>query len=264
MKFEKNEVKLPLEPQNKVIFAIRPCDAFGLEILAQTFLQDPVDPYFAKRREETIFISLACKNPLPTCFCTSFDGFDPYKRYGADILLYKEEKGYLVLDVSEKGKEMVNGWQKVEHIYSERVSETKRSLLDKLNKQKVKTENLKDRLLSRFNDIGFWENHTMRCINCGICTYLCPTCYCFDIDDERIKSRVRRTRIWDSCQFAYFTLEASGHNPRQHKLSRTRQRFMHKLSYFPTTYKNYHCVGCGRCIIYCPVNIDIREIITSA
>lgn len=265
MKFENKNILLPENYKLRIIFAIRPCDAFAIELLDKVFFQEPKDPYYIARRANTVFISIACKSVLPTCFCTSFDSFDPYKLYAADILFLEKDDKFILLDSSEKGAKILREFKAKENDEClEFVENSKKTLLAALEKNKVSTLNLRQRLLERFGDMNFWGRIGERCINCGICTYLCPTCYCFDIDDERIGKRVRRARIWDSCQFANFTLEASGHNPREHKLSRVRQRFMHKLSYYATSYGSYQCVGCGRCVIYCPVNIDIREIIQSA
>ena len=123
---------------------------------------------------------------------------------------------------------------------------------------------LKDNLKERFDDIDFWKELGYSCLGCAICTYLCPTCYCFDIATEQIARRIRRARYWDSCQFPLFTQEASGHNPRPTQHHRIRQRFMHKLVFFHEIYGDYLCTGCGRCITNCPAGIDIREIIRSA
>jgi ferredoxin len=104
----------------------------------------------------------------------------------------------------------------------------------------------------------------MSCLRCGICTYMCPTCHCFDINDEVHSSAPltgKRIRTWDTCQFPDFTMHSSGHNPRPDKASRLRQRIMHKFQYFVETYKNYQCTGCGRCITKCPVSIDIIDVL---
>jgi len=108
----------------------------------------------------------------------------------------------------------------------------------------------------------FWDKVSRKCITCGACTYLCPTCYCFDIQDTGKEGKYTRLRVWDSCMYTVYTLEASGHNPRKEKEKRMRQRVMHKFNYYPFLYQEYGCVGCGRCIKYCPVNVDIREIIS--
>jgi ferredoxin len=104
----------------------------------------------------------------------------------------------------------------------------------------------------------------MSCIRCGVCTYLCPSCHCFDINDE-IESaspfRGTRVRTWDTCQFPDFTMHSSGHNPRPDKASRLRQRLLHKFRYFVETTGQFMCVGCGRCISHCPVGIDIISVL---
>jgi len=107
----------------------------------------------------------------------------------------------------------------------------------------------------------FWEGVSFSCINCGTCTYLCPTCWCFDIQDEVWGKQGDRIRNWDACMFPLFTLHGSGHNPRDKKVQRVRQRFMHKLKYYVDKYGDgVCCVGCGRCVQFCPVNIDIRRV----
>ena len=106
-----------------------------------------------------------------------------------------------------------------------------------------------------------WERFSDRCLSCGICTFLCPTCHCFDIQDEMEGFDGRRARMWDTCMFSEYTLHTSGHNPRPTRKERTRNRISHKYSYFPEKFDVIACVGCGRCINYCPVNIDLLDIL---
>ncbi len=107
----------------------------------------------------------------------------------------------------------------------------------------------------------FWEEVSFACLNCGTCTYTCPTCWCFDLQDEVHGNSGKRFKNWDSCMFPLFTLHTTGHNARDTKLQRVRQRFMHKLKYFVDKYdQGIMCVGCGRCVNQCPVNIDIRRV----
>jgi ferredoxin len=112
-------------------------------------------------------------------------------------------------------------------------------------------------------DSPAWEAITRSCLGCGACTYVCPTCHCFDITDESRGERGVRIRTWDACQYAQFTLHASGHNPRADRRARMRQRLMHKYSYAPETAGAVFCSGCGRCVRACPVNLDIREMLSA-
>jgi ferredoxin len=126
---------------------------------------------------------------------------------------------------------------------------------------KVTVDKLKEKVVTDLFDAPFWDDVGFSCINCGTCTYLCPTCWCFDIQDEVLGKEGDRMRNWDSCMFPLFTLHGSGHNPRDYKMNRVRQRFMHKLKYYVDKYQNgVQCSGCGRCVRYCPVNIDIRDV----
>ena len=119
--------------------------------------------------------------------------------------------------------------------------------------------------LSRlFEDKDFWEKTAEACIGCGICTFVCPTCYCFDISDETLFNEGMRKRFWDACMFTDFTLEASGHNPRPKIFQRYRQKVCHKYAYHVGKYGCISCVGCGRCTRACPVNIDIFSVIEKA
>jgi sulfhydrogenase subunit beta (sulfur reductase) len=121
---------------------------------------------------------------------------------------------------------------------------------------------VKEKLDASF-DSPLWLAVTRRCLGCGACTYLCPTCHCFDITDESRGERGARVRTWDTCQASLFTRHASGHNPRPDRRARMRQRLMHKYSYTVETAGAVFCSGCGRCVRACPVNLDIREMLTA-
>jgi sulfhydrogenase subunit beta (sulfur reductase) len=124
-------------------------------------------------------------------------------------------------------------------------------------------EGLGDKLDNSF-DSDFWDEVHFKCIGCTTCTYLCPTCHCFDIyEEEESDKSGYRLRLWDSCSLSLFTLHTSGHNPRPSSKERMRQRVMHKFNYFAHNYNEFGCVGCGRCIQNCPVNMDIRDVISS-
>jgi ferredoxin len=121
-------------------------------------------------------------------------------------------------------------------------------------------EGLPADLKNRFEDPA-WDKLYKSCLSCGVCTYVCPTCYCFDVEDYGHDAEGERFRCWDSCMFGHFTQMAGGHNPRAGRKERVRQRFMHKLQYYPEVYQEIACVGCGRCLRSCPVNLDIVQAI---
>ena len=124
----------------------------------------------------------------------------------------------------------------------------------------IELDGVSKKLESSFES-PFWDDIHQTCLACGICTFLCPTCHCFAFSDERLDSKGERIRLWDSCQYPAFTLEASGHNPRVSGMERMRQRIMHKFSYYVENFDEVACVGCGRCVANCPVNLDLRETI---
>jgi sulfhydrogenase subunit beta (sulfur reductase) len=130
-------------------------------------------------------------------------------------------------------------------------------------KRRMNCENIA-RILDNIYENNYWNDIAMKCLGCGICTFLCPTCHCFDIQDETLGCKGARVRVWDSCMYREYTLQASGYNPRPGKMNRIRNRVFHKFNYFSKNHKIFGCVGCGRCITECPVNIDIVETVNKA
>lgn len=247
----------------RIIFAIRPCDAKSLALLDKVFdSEDYRDPYYVGRRKGTLLLGMACTHPQTSCFCTSMKG-GPFEKTCLDLLMVDlGDDKYWVEAVTPAGKGLVGKdgpFKDVQETDRERLAKIKKQAEEKV-KSKVVIEGLEEKLDKIF-DSPFWDRVHQRCLGCAICTYLCSTCHCFALLDERVNSREQRVRSWDSCMFPAFTLEASGHNPRISNRERMRQRVMHKFNYFVKNFGETACVGCGRCIQNCPVNIDIREII---
>lgn len=249
--------------KQQIILGIRPCDAKGFLLLDKFFSFGKFqDPYYKKRREDTILIGLACIDPRSTCFCTSIDG-SPFGEEGLDILFIDLGKKYLIKCLNSKGELLIKQLPWLENA-SERdlfdTTELTKKVVTSL-KTEFPIENVKNKLNHLFDEEGFWEQFSNKCIGCASCTFLCPTCSCFDVvDEETAPNKGGRIRIWDTCQFSLFTTHGSGHNPRPTGRQRLRQRVMHKFNYYPKVLNEIGCVGCGRCILACPVNQDIRVV----
>lgn len=248
----------------RAVLGIRPYDAKAFELVKLNFdTEDYRDPYWCDAYEATTFVGLGINKPGPLDFSTA-TGTGPFCEDGLDILLADLDDNYLAKVLTDKGETFVNvcGFKSpAEEKESQMLFDILRKEAEKNITANINTDKLKEKNILELHDAPFWEDVAFSCINCGTCTYVCPTCWCFDIQDETKRKSSARFRNWDSCMSSLFTRHATGHNPRDTKTQRVRQRFMHKLKYFLDKYdQGIMCVGCGRCVKSCPVNIDIREV----
>jgi sulfhydrogenase subunit beta (sulfur reductase) len=266
LRFElgKTDLETPVQEGKAVMLGVRPCDARAMVIVDNVFSWDVDDPYYLQKRADLTLVGLACLEPCVNCFCTSVGG-GPASKEGLDVLMTDLGDGYLLEVLTEKGQTLC---QSAEGLLEESVKEDKdaaeklhAAAVNKITRQAPDTGPIPAGLLSLWED-PLWAEVSESCLGCGICTYLCPTCHCFDIQDESEGCDSRRCRTWDSCMFPEYTLHASGHNPRPTRRERTRNRINHKYSYFVDKFNVIACVGCGRCINLCPVNIDILNILS--
>jgi len=237
-----------------VVFGLRPCDAAAYASLAAIFTWDNPDSLFSARLAKTTVIGVSCARADEYCFCTAVGG-GPGATAGSDILLTDLGSGeYLAEIVSEKGRQTV---QATPGQFLPAAGKEKENRLAKVDPA-FALDKIAPALAVLFDDAAFWEEQSRRCLGCGACAYVCPTCACFDIQDEGGVSG-QRLRCWDSCGFSLFTLHTSGHNPRALQSQRWRQRLMHKFAYMPERQQVLGCVGCGRCSRACPVDMNILE-----
>jgi len=235
-----------------VLWGAHPCDAAAFDTLRSIFCWDINDEFFLKRLDKIIVIGLSCKSSDEYCFCTSV-GIAPGSSKGSDILLTPLENGHFRADIlTEKGADIADSCPELFEKYSNETIQVTEV------KKKFSHEQVTEKLASAFEN-PFWVENSLRCIGCGACAYVCPTCACFDIQDETKGKNGRRYRSWDSCGFGLFTIHTSGHNPRSVQSQRWRQRIMHKFSYMPERNKSIGCVGCGRCSSGCSVDMNIAE-----
>ncbi len=252
-----------LTPQPFVLFGCRLCDAAALQSTDDLFSDGDGDPYYQARREAGLVVAVTCQEPGPECFCEATGRVLSEPR-GADLVVTACRDSYVVQACTEKGEAAIGDAGDMFRQATAEELEAQREVVARAGEQqrrKPPIADIAERVAHAFEDRSFWQQAARACISCGICTYLCPSCSCFDVMDDAVGDEGRRFRCWDSCQFEAFCLEASGHNPRPESWQRLRQRIAHKLWFSVDRFGRVSCVGCGRCIRLCPVNIDISQII---
>jgi ferredoxin len=271
--------------EEQVLFGVTPCDAAGLARLDDVFLGEQTDARYAERRARTTVVSLACAEAGPECFCTAVGG-SPAGEEGSDLQLVRlddagstggEAAGarlegraaeggpgdWLVKALTEKGEQLVAGasagWTAAADTDLEAAERQSEEVEASIARNPAAADTAQ--VLAGAFGHPLWEAVGERCLGCGVCAYVCPSCSCFDVVDEEGSAACgSRCRFWDSCGFATFTKHASGHNPRATQPARYRQRVLHKFAYFPLEHEDrFMCVGCGRCTLLCPVGIDISR-----
>ncbi|NQT88810.1 4Fe-4S dicluster domain-containing protein [bacterium] len=241
-----------------VVLGSRPCDAAALTVLDRVFQWDYDDVPYRTRRERTTVVSFACAEPDATCFCTSVGG-SPHGAAGSDVVVFPAADGGALLQVhSEKGEKLMELLgDAVTAAPADAALPDPPEVPPRFDPERVKTW-LDDNFES-----SFWSEAALNCVGCAACSYLCPTCHCFDIVDEAAWNKGERRRCWDCCSFGLFTLHASGHNPRPDQAARYRQRVMHKFKYFPERFDAIACVGCGRCVRACGMGQSLSRVVAA-
>ncbi|MHB1000559.1 MAG: 4Fe-4S dicluster domain-containing protein [Armatimonadota bacterium] len=253
-------VPQPTDSKERVILGARACDAAALRYVDAVYSNvKPLDTPYFDRRERTTLVGTFCSSPSWSCFCTEVGDFltNPIEM---DLYLTDIGDKYLAEALTPKGESLVDAPQ-FKEASAEDIQAVESVRNAAIAKLPAPTTDHASASASFDWDHPVWKKLEQKCVGCGVCTFMCPTCHCFDIQECSMGNKGSRFRCWDTCQFEKFTLMGHGHNPRPSRKERTRQRVFHKFKYSPERYGILGCVGCGRCISACPVNIDIKRVV---
>lgn len=262
------DIKTKIEAKPFVLFGIRPCDINANKIMDEAFADSHGDANYMAKREVSVIIGIDCKEVCDEdSFCFRVDTYEADS--GCDILLSESTDKYIVKFITEKGRYFAEKYLNTEP--------GNREDLDKFLKEKK--ENF-DKTEGHFKDLEYlpgvfehtkdheiWEEEAKKCLSCGSCVMVCPTCYCFDVADDlalNLKDG-QRLRRWDACMFSSFAKVAAGESFRKEVGNRIRHRMNRKFNFLMRKHGQSACVGCGRCVRACLADIspkDIVEIIT--
>jgi ferredoxin len=254
------DVKQPEEKQ--ILFGVHPCDVHAISILDEAYSHEYEDPYYLSKRKNTLIFALNCSNPGEDCFCSSL-GTGPDLKEGFDLAFTDLGDQYLIEVGSEEGQKILD-MARLTAAPRVTLVQKEKKLSDgrKKFKKRLLVNDLHDLLAENFRH-PIWEELMEKCLACGSCTMVCPTCFCYNVVDKMdlsLKSGERQ-REWDSCMLLEYAQVALGHNFRKDRDARIKQRIYHKLLYYEPQFGTLGCVGCGRCLHTCVKQIDITEIV---
>ncbi len=253
------KVQTDIEHEPTVILGVHTCDMHAIQLLDQVHATGYEDQHYQARRKDTTLVSIECLNPcMEHSFCKSMGTLTVTEGY--DLHLTDLGDAYAVDVGSEKGQALLENfdsvWDPTDDDY-DRVNKVMAAKWPRFSyRLDFDVTELPD-LLNTSQNSGLWDELGERCLACGMCTKVCPTCYCFDVRDEVALNLEdgHRIRVWDSCQVDEFALVAGGHNFRDKRSLRQRHRFFRKGKYQLEAYGLVGCVGCGRCAAACLVHI---------
>lgn len=266
---DKGSYRQIINRDSALLFGIRSCDLKGMLQSFSFMSKDMDDPFYTTRAENIVTVVMACPgSQSPTCFCTTTQS-GPWAESGFDLQLYADGDSFLVEIGSARGNVLAS-LKEFEETDEQDTGEKIRSFRT-LAAGRIpvipEVAEAMDRLQAGIVPDEVWDRFGMKCITCGGCSFVCPTCTCFTVSDKVFEEGSgERVRSWDTCLYAGFTKEASGHNPRHSQALRIKRRHEHKLLYHADREKYgglCTCVGCGRCSDYCPVHIGALEVARS-
>ncbi|MCX6002839.1 MAG: 4Fe-4S dicluster domain-containing protein [Chloroflexi bacterium] len=242
----------------RAIIGVHPYDIRAIELLDEVFIATNPDPNYIARRQSSLIIGVDCLHPSPKSFAPCI-GTNVAEK-GFDFLLTDIGDSYMVTIGSQKGADLLAKYAQVSDPTSDDIVRQKVVRDEALTKCHLKLNCPKERipkLLEDSYDDAYWEKRASTCLSCGSCVMVCPTCFCFDVQDDvslNLKDG-ERTRLWDGCMLVDFAKVAAGENFRHDKTSRFRHRIYRKGKYVLERYGKMGCVGCGRCVTACLAEI---------
>ncbi len=254
-------------PPERVLLNVRSCDVSAFAFLREMYAGDLADDAFARRADALTLVSLACAEPCDLGFCVCCDA-GPFLSSGFDLQLVRMDGGYYVDVGTEKGRALLDLaadlFRSASDAERSRRTRIERDAREGFGRETCHFGSAMRRISTQRVAEELWEAMSPWCLECGGCTHACPTCYCFSVADLQEDGCWTRCRLWDSCQYEAFTLEASGHNPRPRTADRMKRRFYHKVSaqYYARDGR-VGCVGCGRCIRVCMGTTDMPEVVAA-
>ncbi|MGB4521055.1 MAG: 4Fe-4S dicluster domain-containing protein [Candidatus Omnitrophota bacterium] len=257
------------ELDKSVIFGVKSCDIAGHKIQDFVFLEGvEVDALYRIRRENIILISSDCIDFKEVCHCLAWDIL-PYPVWGFDLNLSPLNEGYVVEAGSLKGEELINTYKEyfcpARDVQVAGRAAKRDSLVDRLKRhllpQNLVRKDTVQKLVKDGYNLDTWQQFMLTCVECGGCNFICDTCHCFLLADQKEKSQNSKIRVWDACLYANYAKVAGGANPLRLRAHRLRYRYTKKFDFFIENLRVPACCGCGRCIEACPGKIDIREVL---
>lgn len=234
----------------RIVFGLHPCDVAGIEYMDKVFLNsEHKDVIYESERMRTILIGMLCSEMEENCHCTD-RGLTPDSTRGMDVAFVKKGKDYLFKRMTDKGKRVL------ESAYLKEVDQVPEKKEWPKGEYAIASP---EEFMEMYGD-SIWHELSDICLTCGICTYACPTCVCFQVTDEKFKDRGERATIWDSCQLQSYARMAGGHSARKTPASRVRNRTLDKFAYSHFRYGQMSCTGCGRCVIVCPLKRSFPQL----
>lgn len=250
----------PAETPSYAFIGVRACELAAIQIQDNIFMRsDFSDPIYRARRQRVFIVAVNCTHPAGTCFCTSM-GTGPRVKEMFDLSLTELDDVFVLTIGSQVARRMMTGIPFEDASgYVLTNAEHKLSHAEQQIRRRLDTSDLPELILEHL-DHPYWNEIGKRCLSCASCTQVCPTCFCWDTTDEMSLDgkSTKRTRVWDSCFNPGYSHQAGG-NTRPTIYSRYRQWLSHKLGTWKQQYGTLGCVGCGRCITWCPAEIDITE-----